>query len=144
MTTPATFKIAPSQRIYLLVIGGLLTGLRVIDGDLVFAAVLALAFLFGYVGQGTFRTDVTASGIAKSGWLTRTESFAWTDLTAIEESSLIGTKSVRISTTAHKRVRLPAPVNGFMAPDSEFSDKLELIRRTWREQAPDGPPSVSA
>jgi hypothetical protein len=87
---------------------------------------------------------VTETGIAKSGWLTRTESFAWTDLTAIEESSFIGTKSVRISTAARKRLRLPAPVDGFMTPDSEFSDKLGLIRRTWREQVPESSPSVSA
>ena len=38
-----------------------------IDSDYVFAAVLGLAFLFGYVGQGTFKTAVTESGIAKIG-----------------------------------------------------------------------------
>ncbi len=144
MTIPATFKIAPSQRIYLLLIGALLAGLRVIDGDYAFAAVLALAFSFGYVAQGTFRTDVTESGIAKSGLLTRSKSFPWADLAAIEESSLIGTKSARITTTANERVRLPAPINGFMAPDPEFGDKMALIQRTWREQAPGAPSGVSA
>jgi len=137
MTIPATFKIAPSQRIFLLVVGSLLTGLRVIDGDYVFAAVLALAFLFGYVGQGTFRTDVTVSGIAKSGWLTRNKSFAWSDLAAIDEASLLGTKSVRITTTAREVVRLPAPIDGFMTPDAEFSEKVGLIRRTWQEHVPE-------
>jgi hypothetical protein len=143
MTTPVTFKIAPSQRIYLLVIGGLLAGLRVIDGDYVFAAVLGVGFLAGYLLQGTSKTAVTDSGIGRSGGLWTKKSVAWNDVASVEEMSMLGTKSVRI-VTARERVRLPAPIDGFMTGDPEYGEKLDLIRRTWQEQAPEAAGVASA
>jgi hypothetical protein len=116
----------------------------VIDGDYAFAAVLGAAFVFGYFIQGTFRTDVTDSGIARSGGLWTSKSVAWNDVAAVEESSLLGSKSVRIISKAGERVRLAAPIEGFMTPDPEYGDKLDLIRRTWQAQAPEAAGVASA
>ena len=143
MTTPVTFTIAPSQRIYLLVIGGLLAGLRVIDGDYVFALVLAGRVPCRLLAPGDIQDRRDGFGHRQIGGLWTKKSVAWNDVASVEEMSMLGTKSVRIM-TASERVRLPAPIDGFMTGDPEYGEKLDLIRRTWQEQAPEAAGAASA
>ncbi len=130
-----SYELSEAQRLYLVPVGILIGLSQLLNGNEVFAAILMALFVVAFFVQGQFGTDLSDEGIRVRNGLRGSKSIAWNEIAEIEESRILGTRTVRAILADGSKVRFPAPVDAFFTRDSEFDSKLERVRREWRSAA---------
>jgi hypothetical protein len=91
--------------------------------------VLALGCLAGAAGvlrAGTGRVEIDAEGIRVTRF-GRSRRLAWSSIDRCAVRSTLWGRSVQVSHSGGRRLRLPVPVSPYLAPDPAFDSQIEAV-----------------
>jgi hypothetical protein len=99
-----------------------------LDGALIWPMAPVAALIVAQWGYIAFRVGITLTPEVHN---LRRHTIRWADIQAIQVEGYLGSRAIVIYRTDGSRVRLRAPITGFLAWDRRFDEKFHTIGRWW-------------